>query len=100
MPDLHFQPLEQDDLDLLSAWFEDPQTHRWVEPPTPQWFRYVHDGLESCAWIVYDACQPVGLVQFDVKADKTGYIGLVTNTALRKRGYGKRMLQTLVKMQD
>lgn len=99
MTDLIFKPIEEEDLDLLASWFVDPDTRRWVEPPTPQWFRYIHAGLENHAWILYDAGRPVGLVQLDIAADHTGYFAMVTNPAFRQRGYGRRMLQALIKMQ-
>jgi L-amino acid N-acyltransferase YncA len=96
MPELQFFRLDENHLRLYQDWFQDDELKRRYEPPTPQWFNYVRNTPGIFAWMIYDADIPVGQLQLDTSPDRSGYVGLVVNPALRQQGYGSKILKTFL----
>jgi RimJ/RimL family protein N-acetyltransferase len=89
---MDFVRMDEAGFQILSSWFTNPTLRRWYSPPTQVWLEYVRNEPRVFAWMVYDEGTPIGHIQVDIKENGMGYIGFVINPALRRRGYGKRML--------
>lgn len=97
---LRFERFAARHLPIYASWFDDPELRRRIEAPTPAWFRYITEEPDVLAWMVYDGDQPVGVMQVDIKPELIAYFGFETNPALRRRGYGRRMLRALAQILD
>ncbi|MCB8981992.1 MAG: GNAT family N-acetyltransferase [Ardenticatenaceae bacterium] len=95
MEDLVFTPLNESGLSVIRSWFNDPELKHRIEYPTDIWFHFVSTEPNIYSWIIEEDDRPVGQLQLDVDDSQTGYIGIYVNPALRRQGYGKRILQSL-----
>ncbi|UVI29417.1 GNAT family N-acetyltransferase [Paenibacillus spongiae] len=96
---MEFIELDQEGLVILEERFQDPEVLEWLSGTLPleQWFHYVQQSPDYHAWIVYEAGHPVGQIDVEIYTDGTAAISLLTNPQLRYKGYGKRMVETLLK---
>ncbi|WP_062104328.1 GNAT family N-acetyltransferase [Bacillus niameyensis] len=64
--------------------------------PLNQWFRYVQESPYYWAWLVYEGEVPIGQIDMEMYTDFSASISLLTNPRLRNKGFGKKMLNTLL----
>jgi RimJ/RimL family protein N-acetyltransferase len=96
MADLVFAPVDEAAYQVLASWFEDPELRQRYNRPTQPWLDYVRKQPGVHAWMILEDNQPVGLLQLDIDAANTGYIGYYVKPALRGQGYGRRLLQAFL----
>jgi RimJ/RimL family protein N-acetyltransferase len=89
---MNFVLMDEEGLQILPSWFADPILRRWSSPPSDNWLKYVQNEPGVYAWMVYDDSIPIGQLQVDIHENGVGYIAFAVNPALRRQGYGKRML--------
>lgn len=88
--------LDQSHLKLIESWFEDPDCERWIDLPTVKLIDHIQSQMDYHAWLVLDTDCVVGYVLCEVeRAQKTAGICLVVNPSMRRRGYGRRILDLL-----
>lgn len=93
--DLTFTLIAEPELQLLRAWYADPEVARRLSYPTPEWFAFVNTP-NNYAWLIYDGDLPVGYIQFGLEGKDRAAFAFAVNPELRGQGYGKRILQALV----
>ena len=92
---LRFVPLDEARFLLYQSWFADDDLRRRFEYPTRVWFDYL-SSPNIFGWMIYQGETPVGFIQLDIAAEH-GYFGFTVSAALRKRGYGQRMLRAMLR---
>lgn len=95
---LVFRELDDSGLEILEEWFKDPEVLKRLGGTLPLkgWFQYVQQSPNYFAWLAYENGKPVGQLAMEVDADFSAAISLLTSPELRNKGYGKRMLNTLL----
>ncbi|MBE2193770.1 MAG: GNAT family N-acetyltransferase [Anaerolinea sp.] len=97
MPEFTFRVLDESELRLYQAWFSDSELSRRIEPPTAQWYNYVRSTPGYEVWMVYDGTAAVGVVSLEANPDDhTAWVLVVVNPAVRRQGYGHKLLQALI----
>jgi len=105
--ELGFVPVTPDAVGEVEAWFDDPDTRRFLGGR--EWVRRIPALLRDSpgaefrgrrvlardAWIVRTAEGPVGIVDVERYDDATAGIALAVCPAMRSRGIGRRILSGL-----
>ncbi|MEM7534165.1 MAG: GNAT family N-acetyltransferase [Chloroflexota bacterium] len=97
---LRFVSVDESNVAIYDAWYTDEELRHRYEPPTDAWLTYVMETPTVYAWLIYEDERAVGHVQMDIEhrtpSGSVGHVGLVVNPTLRRRGYGKRILRSLL----
>ena len=72
MPVLVFVPMDESGFHIFRSWFTDAELQRRFQLSDRRWFDYVRNGSGIYAWLVYENDVPIGQVQLDVVASKSG----------------------------
>ncbi|WP_421617603.1 GNAT family N-acetyltransferase [Brevibacillus sp. TJ4] len=96
---MEFFELDQNRLAILEQWFTDHEVAQRLNGmlPLQEWFDYVQRNPDYFSWMVYVDSQPVGNIDLERYTDGTASVSLLTNPSLRNQGYGKRMIDALLK---
>lgn len=95
---MEFIELNHEELKILDEWFKDEELMNRLGGTLPlkDWFGYVQKNPDYYTWMAYSKSIPVGQINLEVSPDHSASIGIMTNPALRNKGYGKMMLNTLL----
>ncbi|MFS0616063.1 GNAT family N-acetyltransferase [Lederbergia ruris] len=95
---LDFYRLDEVHLEVLDEWFKDEEVlHRLGGTlPLNNWFQYVQKSPYYWAWLVQEQGRPVGAIWMEMDINFSTSIALLTHPQLRNKGYGTKMLQTLL----
>ncbi|WP_422661272.1 GNAT family N-acetyltransferase [Paenibacillus sp. EC2-1] len=99
---MDFQKLDQDGLTVLEEWFKDAEVLNRLNGRVPllQWYNYVEQSPDYFAWMVFENGVSIGQITVELYEDQTAAIDILTNPQLRYKGYGTKMLQTLLKRSE
>lgn len=94
----HFAPLGLLDLPTLTAWFEDEELGRRLGGMLllPGYLDYVWREPGHFAWLAWDGDRPVGAAFLQLEPDQPQTFAFLVAPALRGRGYGQLIVQTLL----
>jgi L-amino acid N-acyltransferase YncA len=98
MADIILKPLDESRLLMLAVWFWDREIRRRLGGMLPlrRWYNYVATAPGRYVWMAYEGEAAVGFADLELTSDETAAMALLVNPQLRRRGYGKRILQALV----
>lgn len=99
---MDFHKLDSDGLSILEEWYKDPEVLNRLSGTLPllQWYNYVEQSSDYYAWMVLENGVPVGQISVELYEDRTAGISILTNPQLRYKGYGTKMLQSLLKRSE
>lgn len=92
------RPLHAADLVLIDAWFDDPQTQRWLggRDWPAQALQLADPRAGRFALLALDQDQPVGLLDVELDAGGTASFAVVVDPRLRRRGIARRMFAAML----
>lgn len=104
---LDFVPITSNSLERIEAWFDDPDTRRFLGGR--DWIRRLPALLRDSpgvefrgrrvvarhAWIAHAAGSPVGIVDVERYGDGTAGVALAVAPAMRGKGIGRGILSSL-----
>jgi len=95
---MRFAPFAPLDLPTLEAWFEDDELRRRLGGmlPLPEYLDYVQREPDYFAWLAWDGEAPVGAAFLQQEPGQPQSFAFLVAPALRGRGYGRRIVQTLL----
>ena len=98
MSDLIFVPMTQDYVPMLEEWFEDAELQRRFGGmlPLQNFLDYVQSEPEYFWWVALDGSASVGMAFMQIAPGEPQGFGFLVNPALRRQGYGTRILQMLL----
>lgn len=90
--------LQKTDLPILELWLEDAEVLKRMDGmlPLDEWYENTSRNDMYYTWLAYIGEQPIGTVIIELD-EESAYIGIITNPALRYKGYGKALISEVMK---
>lgn len=98
MTELIFVPMTQEYMPTLEKWFKDAELRRRFGGmlPLQNFFNYVQSEPDYFWWVALDGKMSVGMAFMQIEPEEPQGFGFLVNPALRRRGYGARILKLLM----
>jgi RimJ/RimL family protein N-acetyltransferase len=94
---LTLRPLAEDDLPIVSRWFEDEEARRWLGGPDwPAKALRLVESLGQLAFVAVDDGRPVGLLDCEVYDDRRASFAIAIDPTLRRKGVGIAAVEALI----
>ena len=106
MSELRLVPFSGADLEAVAAWFDDPETRRWLGDR--RWPAMIlrlaadlpaehcgHRVIDRRAWIIEEGDVRVGMIDVEIYADRTAGLAFVVAPAHRGRGVARGALRAI-----
>lgn len=92
-----FEFLNKTYLQQITEWHKEPETlYRVSIEDTDTWFKSVSSNLDYFVWVAREDNELVGEVIVEIIEYKKAVIAFIVNPVLRKQGYGKKLIRSLV----